>query len=302
MTRRIEDWDGPGTGFTITKTVAFPDTLGCLIPYPLPENFWGQVYATGSGKIIPNRPFEIGAKLYQPIRVHQPTRQMFGLLAGLQSCTICRVDISVDLICAGRAESAKAVSFLDKFLLQPWHGKRRKNRFRNTTYLSRERRTARNVAVYGDRPSKTGNGPCAHLDLRFIGAEACRRAKLGDPTCFLAGIDVLGLLKHQTKLAQLDPRRLDRQIEKMARDYLRKRAAQRRLASLAPTFNTVEGLRRRTKSLITRPCLSEDSSLGDLINSQELVERRPALRDCLSPIAWEEVTPPPEWLILPVTG
>jgi hypothetical protein len=302
MSLRTQDWDGPGTGFVITKTVAFPDTLGCLIPYPLPEDFWGQLYATGTGKIIPNKPFDIGAKLYQPIRVHQPTREMFGLLAGLQSCTICRVDISIDLICSSPGQATKAVDFLDKALLQRWHGKRRKNRFENTTYFSKKRRTTRNVAVYGDKPSKTGNGPCAHLELRFISADACRRAGMGEPTCFLAGIDVLGLLKHQTWLARLDARRFERQIEKMACDYLRKRAVQRRLASSASTFSTVEGLTRRTKSLIIRACSSEGSSLGDLINSQELVERRPALRDCLSPIAWEEVIPPPEWVILPVAG
>src|SRR5215472_6692768 len=157
MSRRIEDWNGAGTGFMITEAIAYPDTLGCLISYPLEEDFWTQLRATTLGKPIPARPRRIRTKLYQPIRVQQPTRETFAFLND-RSCVICRADISVDLICATAADATMAAAFISTFLVQKWHGKRRLNPYKHTTYLSDDRRAPRNVAIYGDKPSKTGRG------------------------------------------------------------------------------------------------------------------------------------------------
>jgi hypothetical protein len=67
--------------------------------------------------------------------------------------------------------------------------------------------------------TKTGQGPCCHVELRFTRAEACRRAGL-DLNHLLDGPDVSWLLDSQARIAPIDRKKLDRAIERKARRCL----------------------------------------------------------------------------------
>jgi hypothetical protein len=296
----VLDRDG-GTNFTVTGVVAYADTVACLIPYPLPSDLWEQLRCSRAATVISRRARYYGLKnqLYKPIRIQQPTRDTIVVLAGLRNCIIGRIDIAVDFICGSVEDAYAAQRYLDRSLLQKGHGKRVKHPHDHTVYWSRCRTTSRNVALYGDKPSKTGNGPCAHLELRFSSAAACRSINLFVPSQLLADIDVMELLKRQTKLTCVNERALERLAEAAARRHLRHRVApRRRAAARASTydqFTTVDGLKLRTAGLVRR-AFAREGLPG--INAQELVERRPNMRSILTPVDWEQVIPPPEWALL----
>jgi hypothetical protein len=145
--------------------------------------------------------------------------------------------------------------------------------------------------VYGDRESKTGAGPCCHVELRFTGAEACRCAGL-DLNWLLEGPDVFRLLDRQACIAPVDPKSLDRAIESKARRCLR--GTQRR----HPTI-TVAGLKAKIWTLVTVILQDEDSEFDEQTieqaRSQLLLDYRPELRAALDCITWSEFAPPACW-------
>ena len=307
MTRAVDDWDGPGTGFIVTDVVAYPDTLGCLVRYPLPPGLWEQLRSTGSGKVIPAKPLLIGRDLWQLCRIQRPTRDTVDMLANLPRCIVCRVDVAVDFICATAQDACLAGSYFDKFLVQKWHGKRHKRQHKNSVYWNRDRQTARNIALYADKPSKTGMGPCAHVELRFSTAAACRRVGISEPRDLLRDIEVARLLQRQTRLARVDARRFDRLIEQIARKRIRLRTERRRRTSEArlskriwDQFNTVDGQCRKTRGLFCRLFQSaERTPTPEVISAQELAERLPRMRSCLISLPWMTAFPQPRWMFLP---
>jgi hypothetical protein len=287
---------------TIKTVVAFPDTLGCLVRYPVPKDLWTRLRSAGAGKIVPSKPCQIGSKLYQPFRIQQPTRKTLNMLASLTGCMICRLDVAVDFICGSKEHASLVAAYFDRLLMQKWHGRRRKHRYKNSIYWSKEHPTARNIALYADRPSKTGMGPCAHVELRFFGAHTCRLVGVSTPHTLLQNVDVLRLLQRQTRLVQVDKRRFDRLIERAARARLRRHVTRHRLSNTTVSkiiwdqFNTVDGLQRRISGLFCRLLQQQEPTK---IKAQEFVERLPNMRSCLISISWKHVCPHPQWGLLP---
>ena len=175
--------------------------------------------------------------------------------------------------------------------MQKWHRRNHHSHREKNTQYWRQSRSTRNIAVYGDRKSKTGEGPCCHVEMRFTGADACRRAGL-DLNHLLEGPDVLGLLNSQARIAPIDPTKLDRAIARKARRCLR--GTQRRHAQ-------DHGWRTKNKDLglVTRILQDEDSTFDeqtiDQARSQSLFDYRPELRSSLNEILWPEFAPPARW-------
>ena len=175
--------------------------------------------------------------------------------------------------------------------MQKWHRRNHQtHRERNTHYFRQERST-RNIAIYGDREFKTGEGPCCHLEMRFTRAAACRRAGL-DLHHLLHGPDVSQLLNGQARIAPIDQKRLDSAIERKARRFLPR--TQRRHPKI-----TVGELKTKITTLMTRILQDEDSSFDedtiDQARSQVLLDYRPELRACLNSISWCEFAPQLRW-------
>jgi hypothetical protein len=100
----------------------------------------------------------------------------------------------------------------------------------------------------------------------------------------------MALLKHQTKIAFIDKRGLDRAVEKLARRGLRK--TRRRLAA------TVSDIKKRLQRRLARFIEDEDQHL-----KMETITKAPSqrvwtlrrLRSCLRPVEWTAFTPEPRW-------
>ena len=110
--------------------------------------------------------------------------------------------------------------------------------------------------------------------MRFTGADACRRAGL-DLNKLFDGPDALRLLESQARIAPIDPKKLDRGIERKACRCLR--GTQRRHPEI-----TVGELKTKIWALVTRILQDEDSSFDeqtiDQARSQSLFDYRTDLR------------------------
>ena len=290
--RHIGDWNGPNTGFTITGAVAFIDTLKLFLWRPLPAGvlkLLGQQYR---GRMqfhelpVPGRPRAFRAIL----TLHQPEVATLAQLSALQRgrFAVHAVHIPVDFLCADRRQAVLATEFLTINLTQKWRRRDHRIQLQMTTrYWKKGRKELRNIALYGDRLSKPVPLPCAHLELRFTSAAACKRAMLNDLNALASGVDAMGLLRRQTAITFVDPKRLERAAEILARRTVRRRPGQ----------HTVADVRGRAQDLLER-CLApvDDSSVAKARAREQLWELRPKLRRRLiTALPWEQFTPRPRW-------
>ena len=228
------------------------------------------------------------------VTLHQPDVETLERLRAIakRPFVVNAVHIAVDFICPDQAQAKLAAEFLGRAAVQKWHRRNHSSHRERNTHYFRQGRSTRNIAVYGDRKSKTGGGPCCHVEMRFTSADACRRAGL-DLNNLLDGPDVLRLLESQARIAPIDPKKLDRAIERKARRCLG--GTQRRYGSKI----TADVLTTKIRRLVTRILQDEDSSFDeqtiDQGRSQLLLDYRPELRSGLNEIAWFQFAPPVRW-------
>ena len=299
MTRVTGDWNGPGTGFTITGAVAFIDTLVLLFSQRLARDEYRQLRRCYGRRmrldpqIIPNLPHIRRWFL----TLHQPQNETLEQLMRLRPGTfvVHAVHVAVDFLCADIDNAKRATEFLQCAVVQKW--RRSDHCFSleaNCRYWKRDGKAPRNIALYGDRLSKPESADCAHLELRFTSAAACKRAGLGDLKNLTCGVDAMALLKRQTRLALIDEKRLDRAIEKISRRTVRK-------LNLKHGLNlTIREQKRRIQCMLARGLQHETRNLDPSnlasATAQELFDRYPTMRHCLvSRVTWEDFSPTPRW-------
>ena len=294
-TWRARDLDGLHRNFTVTATVAYVDTLTLFHRgmFPGDELSWLRT-RFGRRMILESCKAPRNAFCGGLITLHQPDVETLERLIALpkQGFVVSAVHIAVDFICADQGHAKGAAEFLERAAVQKWHRRNHHSHREKNTHYWRQKRSTRNIAVYGDRKSKTGEGPCCHVEMRFTGADACRRAGL-DLKHLLEGPDVLGLLNSQARIAPIDPTKLDRAIARKARSCLRR--TQRRYGHKI----TIDVLKTKIRGLVTRMLQDEYSSFDDQIlgqaRSQTLVDYRPELGAALNSTSWSEFGPPPRW-------
>jgi hypothetical protein len=231
--RRIADWAGPGTGFTVLGTVAYLDTIGWRSWQPLPPGLLSQLrHQYGTHLLIRMKSNRF--KHWWVIEINQPTKDTIIELArhGLQ---VSRVDVAIDFLAPTLEEAEQATEFLSQHVVLKWRRDQRSTSIDTTIYWSKKA-SRRNIALYGDRESKTRMGPAAHLELRFMKSAACTRAHLGTMDELLE-INPFNLLQHQTKLVEIDEKKLEK--------------AARKAKSSDPT-RTVDEIKSRMQEMIVR--------------------------------------------------
>lgn len=155
------------------------------------------------------------------ITVRQPTLAAVEHMAERwPNAVIARLDIALDFIfsCPERADDMK--KYLDQTTRMMWRGSRRKTEYRGTTYSAKAWQ-GRNLVTYSDLFSKVSDGYAAHIEFRFYGVQQLRR--IGQ-ICLR---DVLAMNMHDiiaryVRLSTLNVGKLDRHIEKMAVEYVRR--------------------------------------------------------------------------------
>lgn len=305
MSCRIDDWDGPSTGFMITNAVAFVDTLTLFCWRPLPDGALGalrkdygrrlivEVYDVPTSCLVGWK--RLRSKRWR-ITIHQPTNSTLASLAAVQKgrFVINATHIAVDFLCPTAREAGLATAYLTRGVVQKWRRRTQQTHLEvNTQYWKWDRKAPRNIALYGHRPTKTGREHCSHFEMRFTGAAACKRVGLNDLGKLMGGIDAMALLKRQTKIAFIDPKRLDRALEKSARKILPN--SQRRQPSI-----TINDVKKRLQLWLPRCIADEDFPLDwqsiAKARSQSLADHRPELRSCLAgKVEWANFTPKPRW-------
>ena len=204
----------------------------------------------------------------------------------------------VELVVADTGAAQQLNAFFLRHKAQRWHGKRRMATCEGTTYVSRDRWTARNLVQYADQPSKITGGSCLHLELRLMGAAPCRRAGLE----FLEDIPKLDHRKLWAKelcLRAIDPCKLERQIDELAgRVVLEQPAiAARWQAAMGGKVTKREAMRRHLRAILAAALRVEGGpeikpEALHLAPVQRWLEVKPkTARQCLVPIPSDQFLP-----------
>jgi hypothetical protein len=194
-----------GAGFIIIATVAYVDTVTLFHRGMCPRHDLSWLRARFGRRMIMKRCEEPGnAFCGGLITLHQPDIETLQRLNSIpkQRFMVSAVHIAVDFICPDQGQAKLAAAFLGRAAVQKWHRRNHHSHRERNTHYWRQERSTRNIAVYGDRASKTGEGPCCHVELRFTRAAACRRAGL-DLNDLLDGPNVSRLLNSQARIAPI---------------------------------------------------------------------------------------------------
>ena len=235
------------------------------------------------------------------MKIQQPTVSTLEVLDEIQRqpwkvppLVVNRVDVAVDFPCETAIEAEELTEFLRQhYLLKFKRRVHRGHQTQNVSYARNNAKARRNVVIYGDRPSKVAGTPCAHFEMRFRGAAACKAAGVGSIRALIEGVDVMAMLQHQSKLTVIDRQKLDRTVETIVRNTVWHCRGKY-------SFSQVLS---RIRSLIMRGLQSgDDIALTwrnvSSVRSQEFYDSFPVLRGCLCSLGWEQVTSAPEWFVL----
>ena len=157
-----------------------------------------------------------GAVIGHRLAVHQPSPAALLMGNHLQDvhrygAPISRVDIAVDWCFPVPNINVETHQWMGDHVILRWRRPGRMHRYSDTLYWVNQRdrkeqgqrRSARDVGLYHDRPSKITGVPCTHLELKFQNAEACRRQGWHQPSDLLR-IDPHELFNKHLRLAICD--------------------------------------------------------------------------------------------------
>jgi hypothetical protein len=261
----------------ITKVISYCDTIGVYCWRRLPAGLFSQLRRQYGGNLWP-RQNDFG----WVIEINQPTRQTLTQLAPFEGELFClsRADIATDLLTSTKAEAISGANLVKQHMIQNWRRRQESVTVETTTYWCR--RARRNIAVYGDRPSKVTGQPCVHVEMRFVGAGAVKRAKI-DFKALIEGVDTLSLLQHQAKLATIDDLKLKTILMQFALNTQMKYPA-----------SSLDETRKKVHHMLLGATGTESI---DEISSQALYDVR-AFRGCLRVIQWSDLIPQPvRWCV-----
>jgi hypothetical protein len=192
--------------------------------------------------------------------VHHPTQpviQIFDRLHDLPHCWAClrRFDIAVDFTTRSQADAEWLKDWLSRHIVMRWRRRGPMREFSNGIYWVNQRHrrqrgkkgSNRDVLVYADR-YKITHGPCAHLELRFRTARACRAQGIGR-AIDLINLDPSKLLDKHLSLAFISEPFVQRSMRDAVNED-RDRNKDRELSAFNDQYRA--SISRRVKSLLHR--------------------------------------------------
>jgi hypothetical protein len=196
-----------GGSIAITEARAYLDTITLFSRQPLPKQIFKDVRRLQNEPLV-SREITIrepdGNRLSRLIfnSIHQPTTATMEYLTPIQDekFTLHAVHVAFDFLVADKQQALNAQLYFGQRLRQTWRRPQACWSELNSLYWKIHRKEPRNIALYSDRRSKTGAGHCCHLELRFTGSDACRRAGLSDLRGLAGGIDAFSVVDQQQAL------------------------------------------------------------------------------------------------------
>lgn len=288
---------------------AYIDTVALFSRRPLPVELFKDV------RHLQNRPLitELirfsnrngrGARCHYLNSVHQPRTVTLRHLGSVEQAGLAlnAVHIAVDFFVSSTEEALAAQAYFSTHMRQTWRRPQPSISTENTDYWKRDAKARRNIALYGDRPSKINGQPCCHLEFRFTGAQACKRAGLGDLDRLQLGVDVVELLQRQAAVMTMTRERFDRTTMRLAREYF----SRTRLChpAIGPRGSevalTIDLLAEKMRVLLLRglgvaPHGDYEDALAR-VRSQDLWDSSHAkLRSSLIHVPWKALAPSLTW-------
>ena len=286
--------DGPMSAFAhVTAVRAYPDTIDVLFRRAVDRQERNRLHSLNGGRVRVVRRTAGHALL----RFQQPSDRVLAELASLDQRSLIdiRTDVSVDFLTKTSGRAEEVASALDNSVVLIGGSPTNAEPYLGTSYWANGKGLARNLVLYADRPSKTGLGHCAHLELRFLRSASVRSAGLS-LEALRGEIDILGLLRKYTRLIVIDRVKEARRMDWLAANNLR-RFAQRRHA-----IGGLEQVRGDLKCLFCRMTQTAEgipSSLAE-VRGHEYWHRLPMLRNAIVRVPWEAVVPSVTWSLLNV--
>jgi hypothetical protein len=233
--------------FQNTLVIGYIDTIGLRWDKYPPQDLVKQLRREyGRSMVGPKEvTYQRGDRRYSrgwKIEINQPTVETLLELdarAGWDPFTLYRVDLACDFTCATQNEADYLQATFDNLLVQKW---RRLGawsyEYEGTTYSGPNHKRCK-IVRYKDRHSKAKATPCAHVELRLLGADACRDAGL-TLDVLACGLDLRDLLTRRAKLMVVDNERTYSSLLSLVTNFQRRYRCHRKEAE-----RRVEGLIRR---------------------------------------------------------
>ena len=157
------------------------DAITVWLAHPINKNQINLVKSSCGSIHVHDEPMIYLPKFTQRLQLSQPLDlailQLRSMIKG--EYLINYAEIALDLITASDADHEALRAVLDRCLVQPYHGKRKLNSYRDTSYSANKRWTGNSTTLYSDRESKvTGEIYCNHLEWRITGKRSAGSAKL----------------------------------------------------------------------------------------------------------------------------
>ncbi len=202
----------------------------------------------------------------------QPQPEALRLIEENLDHIVSEFHVACDLPARTVSDAEALTSVIQHLAIQPWHGRRKSRLVKGaTSYAAHKRRTARNVVIYGDKPSKVADraGPCCHIEFRYNGADAC--GARGVRTCGdLLSYDATQYLDRDMKLGVIDWRSAYRVLRQLAdRERRRYRPHPGRL-------NARLNLIKRTFELLMTPDHTPSFDDPPVVHTQRALDVLPA--------------------------
>lgn len=131
------------------------------------------------GTMLPGRHMPHQHHWAMRFTLHQPRTEAFYLiLHEFKTHLLNRADVALDLVTRKQSEAAILQGYLERHLVQRWHGQMKPGKRYRDTHYSAAKRSPNVIATYSDKPSKIDGAPCCHVEWRMKGAESVKRAGL----------------------------------------------------------------------------------------------------------------------------
>jgi hypothetical protein len=133
VSRRTEDWDGPGTAFVINDAIAYLDSLTLFFWQAPGADLLGALRKAYRRRLIvkayrvPGPSFgrrRGGHSKRWHITIHQPEPETLATLSAIhQKFVVHAVHVAIDFLCPDAAQADLATAYLRRGVVQKWRGR-----------------------------------------------------------------------------------------------------------------------------------------------------------------------------------
>ncbi len=195
---------------SVVETETYADTISCWIRYRPSQAILTALWRKNAGRAVTPMDCPRGFA----VALQRPTAAARQFIATLDpKHTVFAYHLAVDFVCETTEDALKVEAFIRQHLVQLYRRDEHQiTVYKTTTYFRGANRTARNIVLYSDRPSKLSDRPCCHLEFRLASRNSCKSFGVYQATDDIE--DLAGFLDRYGYLAQPVPATLIDLVER----------------------------------------------------------------------------------------